>query len=131
MEGKTSAQGAVLSPLPIPGGMRIQHEVRFFLYQTGHHSSLKRLLESKKSWEPEVLGDRVSFVQCNIISVKNIRIASLLPSPFSLLFHTPYLVLTHHLSTSSCHHQMVSMLKLSVSKCVIYIKSQNKAYERS
>ena len=95
MEGKTSAQGAVLSPLPIAGGMRNQHEVCFFFYQTRHHSSLKRLLESKKSWEPEVLGDRVRFVQCNIISVKNmIRIASLLPSPFSLLFHTPYLVLT-------------------------------------
>jgi len=94
---------AMLSPLPLAGGMRIQHEVCFFLHQTGHHSSLKRLLENKKSWEPEVLEGRVRFVQCNIISVKNIiRISSLLLSLFSLLFHVPYLVLTHHLSTS-CH----------------------------
>ena len=88
MEGKTSAQVAMLSPLPLAGGMRIQHEVCFFLHQTGHHSSLKRLLENKKSWEPEVLEGRVRFVQCNIISVKNIiRISSLLLSLFSLLFH--------------------------------------------
>ena len=94
----------MLSPLAIAGGMRIQHEVCFFLHQTGHHRSLKRLLESQKSWEPEVLEGKVRFVQCNIISVKNmIKFASLLPSLFSLLFHAPYLVFTHHLSTSSCH----------------------------
>ena len=53
--GETSVPGAIPSPFPVAGGVRIQHEVCFFLHQTEHPSYLKRLLGSKGSWEPQVL----------------------------------------------------------------------------
>ena len=49
-----------------------------------------------------------------------IRTASPLPNLSSLLPHAPYLVLTHRLSTYSCHQQMISVLELSVNYQVLY-----------
>ena len=62
-------QEAIPSPFSIAGGRRIWHEVCFFLHQTRHYISLKRLL-----WCHREVGNlgphgRMRLVQCSIVCV--------------------------------------------------------------